>query len=90
MGALIKNVTSTYIPGDPGQDGSPYVPARPARWGYVSWTECSAAGAPVIKAVKVYPGESLFGNHEYSKLAQQFQGSFPVTCWAGTRSYTGA
>lgn len=55
MGALIKNVTSTYIPGDPGQAGSPYVPAKPASWAYVPTTVCSDAGVPVIKAVKVYP-----------------------------------
>lgn len=36
------------------------------------------------------PVVGLFGNHEYSVLAQRFSGSFPVTSWAGTQSYIGA
>lgn len=59
MGALIKNVTTTYIPAAPEQMGSPYVPAKPASWTYVPVTICSGDGVPAIKIVNVYPGEDL-------------------------------
>lgn len=40
MTRLIKNVTTTYIPATPGQSGSPYVPAQPARITSGNVTSC--------------------------------------------------
>lgn len=40
MTRLIKNVTTTYIPATPGQAGTPYIPAQPARTVPVSVTRC--------------------------------------------------
>lgn len=61
MGKLLKDSTTTYIPGDPGSPGSPYVPPRPGGWVVVPVTTCSPPGVPAMRYVTVYPGQTLFG-----------------------------
>lgn len=50
MPKLIKNVATTYIPGDPGNLGSPYIPPRPARTVVEERITCSGlwAADPVL------------------------------------------
>ena len=50
MVALVKDVTTTYIPGDPGQAGVPATIAQPGYWSLVPQTVCT-------DVVKVIPPE---------------------------------